>query len=164
MNSLVDATNRPDDVLTPRTPTGKHSAQPHLNVEPPTPEASIDGHSTRGRSASPTLSPEEAAKAVARGAQSGPATPSGTRENQPLNWKDDVNGDAVYGKQDGVDARSLSSSLLLKREQGPSPSILDRHPSPLRHSIIEKVEDDDGDFELDDEQIIPSVETDRALE
>ena len=159
---IVERTNRAEHDSVPMTPTGKLGDNPGIHFEPPTPEASIDGHSIRGRSASPILSPEEAAKAVARGAQSGPATPSGTRENQPLTWADGANGDVSIEKSPVLDGEALSSSLLLTRERALTSSSARSGSSPLRNSIVEESEDDESG--QDEQEVVPSIETDDLIE
>jgi hypothetical protein len=151
---LLGTRTQPNDPLTPATPPRKLHVNPGLHFEPPTPEASIDGHSDRARSNSPTLSPEEAANAIARGAQSGPATPSGTRENQPLNWdgalSDDIDSELPPSI---VSSRDLTSSLGLEHRKSP-PNLVQRQPSPLRHTIFEELEGEEADEEI----VLPGIE------
>lgn len=152
-----------DHIAAPTTPIDKLGRHPDLSFEPPTPEASIDGHSIRDRSTSPTLSPEEAAEAIARGgAQSSPATPSGTRENQPLNWIDEVSRSATTGQLSPGDAHALSSLLhLSERERILLDGRTVSQPSPLRHSTIHEAGNDEFDDEDEDTQNdLPEAEGD----
>jgi hypothetical protein len=147
---------RPDDAHPATTTTTTAAAAPNgkisnpgLQFEPPTPEPSVDGHSDRGRSASPSLSPEEAAKVIARETQSGPATPSGTRENRPLEWD---------GAADEGDGPSLSVAAgpeaLSPRVRNKVPAGAGRGPSPLRYSDGGGL----GANEEEEEEALPSVE------
>jgi hypothetical protein len=142
---LMERGIRPND-LSPATPHGKIS-NPGLHFEPPTPDASIDGRSDAYRSPSPTLTKEEVAKAIARQAHSGPATPSGTRESLPPDWDgtadDDI--DSPSASTTAIDA--LSSSRMRNKLL---PSV-DRRPSPLRFS-------ESHEIHVNGEEVLPSVE------
>lgn len=118
--------------------TPSSNGNPGLRFEPPTPEASLNGRSLYERSRSPTLSPDEVDAARFRETRSGPATPSGSRENEPLDW-DSSAGDSPVSTREGGSSPVTERSPPLGKKK-----TVERRPSPLRfsESEAEGVEDE----------------------